>query len=137
MAEPRVPRAYRPPDPGQLVMVSDQSTVAATTGGARMASIGVVIGGAFIAAACLWIVNATLEMNVQTMKNRNEEMERRVVTARERNRVLDQRGNFFARQTGLVRAENERLRAELRRPDPERRRRTPPSPTRSVPPPPR
>ncbi|WP_395646994.1 hypothetical protein [Terricaulis sp.] len=136
MANNKVPQAYRPPDPGQLVMVSDQSTVASTQGGARMASIGVIIGGAFIAAACLWIVNATLEFNVQKMAQRNEQLEQRVALARQQVQVLRQRESFFAGQTPRIREQNTRLQAELRRPDPDRRRTTPQAPRRSIPPPP-
>jgi|GEM_PF-2592836 len=133
MADYKVPQAYRP-DPGQLVMVPDQSTIAQTHTGARMVWVGVIIGGAFIAAACLWTVNAMLERSVQAMIERNDALDERVQLAERQIEAFEQRKAFFASQSERLRRRNEALDREVRRPVPFTSRPTPEAPRRSVPP---
>jgi len=135
MTDYKVPQAYRP-DPGQLVMVPDQNTIAQTSSGARMVWVGVIIGGAFIAAACLWGVNALLESSVQEMVRQNRDLDQRVQLARQQVQIFQQRKAFFERQSARLRDFNTRLESETRLPPGSGGRRpTPNAPIRSVPPP--
>ncbi len=131
MADYKVPQAYRP-DPGQLVMVPDQSTVAETKTGSRMVWVGVIIGGAFIAAACLWTVNALLERSVQAMVERNASLDDQVRLAQRQIAAFEQRKTFFASQSERLRSRNAVLEAAIRQPRPPRP--SPDAPQRDIPP---
>lgn len=133
MASFKVPQAYRP-DPGQLVMVPDQSTVAETRTGARMVWVGIIIGGAFIAAAVLWTVNGMLEFSVGKMKEGNERLNDNVRQAELRIEAHQARLAFFREQSPRIRARNEQLQDIIDSRPPVPPPPTPPSPRLSRPP---
>lgn len=132
MANHKVPQAYRP-DPGQLVMVSEQNTVAETKTGSRMIWVGAVIGGAFIAAACLWTVNGMLQKSVEDMEKGNSGLDSVVQEAEREIAIFEARASFFAAQKPRLEARNQALEAAIRQPSP--RPPPPPAPQRGVPPP--